>query len=68
MWALLSAGHSNSKHCVFAAFYTSDPEVRWIVVGSEDHSVYMYDVNKKEVGAPDKQRAHLMKHGLAKGA
>ena len=46
----LHAGHANCKHCVFAAFCTNDSNACSIAVGSEDHSIFVYDVNGKQVG------------------
>lgn len=43
------AGHKNCKHCVFAAFCITDPKKgKWIVAGSEDHSVYIWGLNNKQ--------------------
>ena len=43
------AGHKNCKHCLFAAFCVTDREKRkWIVAGSEDHSVYIWGLNNKQ--------------------
>ena len=43
------AGHRNRKHCLFAAFSITDPQERkWIVAGSEDHSIYIWGINSKQ--------------------
>ena len=43
------AGHKNCKHCLFAAFCVTDPKKgKWIVAGSEDHSVYIWGLNNKQ--------------------
>ena len=43
------AGHKNELFCLFAAFITADPKGKWVVCGSEDNSIYIWDLNKKEV-------------------
>ena len=43
------AGHKNCKHCLFAAFCITDPKKgKWIVAGSEDHSIYIWGLNDKQ--------------------
>ena len=44
------AGHQNAKYCVFAAFSTTDVHGKWVVAGSEDGSLLIWDLNRKEVG------------------
>lgn len=46
---LCSAGHVNEHFCLFAAFITADIKGKWVVCGSEDHSIFLWDLNKKEV-------------------
>ena len=46
---LVAAGHKNEAYCLFAAFITADPKGKFVVCGSEDHSIYLWDLNKKEV-------------------
>lgn len=43
------AGHVNSYFCLFAAFITADPKGKWVVCGSEDNNIFIWDLNKKEV-------------------
>jgi WD40 repeat protein len=52
------AGHKNDKFCTFAVFSTTDPDGKWVVSGSEDHGVYIWDLNKREVRA--------LKHGTGR--
>ena len=47
---LCCAGHQNAKYCVFAAFSTTDVHGKWVVAGSEDGSLLIWDLNRKEVG------------------
>jgi WD40 repeat protein len=51
-----AAGHQNSKFCVFAAFSTTDPNGKWVVAGSEDGSLLIWDLNRKEVALHCRQR------------
>ena len=44
-----AAGHSNKKMCLFADFLISDPRGKFVVCGSEDHSISFWDVNSKKV-------------------
>jgi len=44
-----SAGHVNEHFCLFAAFITADTKGKWVVCGSEDNSIFLWDLNKKEV-------------------
>lgn len=46
---LCSAGHVNEHFCLFAAFITADTKGKWVVCGSEDNSIFLWDLNKKEV-------------------
>ena len=46
-WGL--AGHTNAKWCVAASFSTTDPNGKWIVSGSEDGGIVIWDLNRKEV-------------------
>lgn len=46
---MICAGHKNEAYCLFAAFITADQKGKWVVCGSEDHSIYLWDLNKKEV-------------------
>lgn len=39
----------NELFCLFAAFITADSKGKWVVCGSEDNSIYIWDLNKKEV-------------------
>ena len=48
MWAV-AAGHKNEHFCLFAAFITADQKGKWVVCGSEDNTIFLWDLNKKEV-------------------
>ena len=54
-WSWLStgaaccAGHKNMQHCIFAAFSVSDQKGKWVVSGSEDHSICIWHLNGKQV-------------------
>ena len=39
----------NEHFCLFAAFITADTKGKWVVCGSEDNSIFLWDLNKKEV-------------------
>jgi len=41
-------GHQNSKHAIPCAFCVCD-NTPWVVSGSEDNSVYIWDLNTREV-------------------
>lgn len=43
------AGHVNEHFCLFAAFITADSKGKWVVCGSEDHAILLWDLNKKDV-------------------
>ena len=43
------AGHKNHKFCIFSVFSTTDPDGKWVVSGSEDGSVVIWDLNRREV-------------------
>ena len=43
------AGHRNEEFCLFAAFITADSKGKWVVCGSEDHAILLWDLNKKDV-------------------
>ena len=43
-----TAGHENSKHCLFAAFLVTDARAKRVVSGSEDHSIVIWDLNSKQ--------------------
>ena len=53
-------GHKNDKFCTFAVFSTTDPDGKWVVSGSEDHGVYIWDLNRREVRALMYGRARPM--------
>ena len=42
-------GHANSKFCIFSAFAVANPRRHSIVTGSEDGSVYIYDLQRRSV-------------------
>ena len=46
----MGAGHKNEHFCLFAAFITADAKGKWVVCGSEDNSIFLWDLNKKDVG------------------
>ena len=50
IYYMACAGHQNAKYCVFAAFSTTDVHGKWVVAGSEDGSLLIWDLNRKEVG------------------
>jgi COMPASS component SWD3 len=47
------AGHRNENFCIFSAFATSASKHatknKWVVSGSEDHKVYLWDLQTKEL-------------------
>ena len=44
-------GHVNKEFCLFSTFCTTAfPGCQWMVVGSEDHSICVFDVNRQQVG------------------
>ena len=49
----MNAGHENRKHCVFAAFMVTDARARYIVSGSEDGCVCLWDLQSKQVRRHD---------------
>ena len=40
-------GHVNNRHCIFNAFF--GPEGRWVVSGSENHSVCVWDLQTQKM-------------------
>ena len=40
-------GHVTTKYCTFAAFLTANPQRQCVVSGSEDHKVYLYDLQSR---------------------
>ena len=46
-------GHVNSQYCIFSTFLVHKDRAL-VATGSEDNSIYVYDVNQKQVGG-----AHL---------
>ena len=46
------AGHENRKHCVFAAFMVTDARARYIVAGSEDGCICLWDLQTKQARRP----------------
>ena len=42
-------GHVNEHFCLFAAFITADSKGKWVVCGSEDNGIFLWDLNKKDV-------------------
>ncbi|KAK9846338.1 hypothetical protein WJX81_001869 [Elliptochloris bilobata] len=42
-------GHKNRMHCLFGAFCVTDTKGKWIVAGSEDHSIFIWGLNTKQV-------------------
>lgn len=44
-----NGGHQNSKFCIFSTFAVANPRRQSVVTGSEDGSVYVYDLQKRNV-------------------
>jgi COMPASS component SWD3 len=44
-----TGGHQNSKFCIFSTFAVANPRRQSVVTGSEDGSVYVYDLQKRNV-------------------
>lgn len=45
----VSAGHTNTKHCIFACFSVTDQKGKWVISGSEDHSIWIWHLNTTQV-------------------
>ena len=48
----LQGGHTNSQYCLFSTFVTNGNAASpWVVTGSEDSSLCVYDLGSKQVRA-----------------
>lgn len=45
----MCAGHVNQKHCIFATLSVTDKKGKWVISGSEDHSIYIWHLNGRHV-------------------
>ena len=48
----VSAGHTNTKHCIFACFSVTDQKGKWVISGSEDHTIWIWHLNTTKVKPP----------------